>query len=356
MTRVQQEQPKLYGFVTTMNTPRLYISPCLFAVGLFGRIVSIVIFWSKKFHQVSCMTYLIAGACLDIVSLFIWLLVWPQVFIPDIYDVEGMCQFVTMLSSSCNFLSVWCTTSAVLDRTITLHTYPKLICTNLKARLILVFFLIISLVLYVMLYVKNGFTIAYPDTKLCVSSPTSVTVILIDLLCNFALPYPIIILLNVFCWIKIRQSKKIIKNPSKCEEALIQKQLMVPSFTEIQMSSLVFASSTFFVILNSPGHLFKIYAFSQENGDPSQLNTTAQQCLFYVSMTGISAKFFLHLFNVMFRKTLYLGLKCSDCLKLRSKILSIRYDFVSPPWRRNNSDSESSKKSRINKFLTGIDI
>lgn len=359
LTWAQQEQPGLYRLIATVNILRWYLSPCLFAVGIICHILSIVTFTWKKFRQVSCVPYLIVASFVDISFLFTWLLVWLHIQGLDIYNVRGMCQAVALLSSVCNFLSVWCTTCGVLDRTVTLYTYPKFICTNLKAKLILGFFVATSLVVYVNISLLYGVIITYPDIKMCIPLPTSVTATNIltqmDAFFNFALPYTIIITANVFCYRKIKRHR-VRRNTLICGEDL-QRQISLPSFTEMDMNFTIFVSSTFFVILNLPGHLLRLYAFSQENDDPSQwiYHTKLllwQQCLFYLTIARISGNFFVYLLNPMFKEYLHLmRFKCCDYLmkKLRPKKYSIKYGILSLPLytlRVTDGDSESKSTER----------
>ena len=101
------------------------------------------------------------------------------------------------------------------------------------------------------------------------------------------------------------------------------------------MSYTVIISSSFFILLNLPGHVLRLYtSMSSEKYSGDWVNQTLlflwQQVLFYLFMTRAASNIFCYLCNPLFRKQLKSSFsKLLICSSLKNYRTSLEYSIYS---------------------------
>ena len=351
MTWAKVEMPNLYWMSSTVTALKYYYTPCLVAWGTSCNITSILIFRSKCFKQSSCAPYLIAIAAVDTTLLITLLLTWFHIYGVDIYNKGGGCQAVTMVTYVCNFLSVWCTVCAIIDRTISIFhsSRPSLRCTVTKANGIIIFFTAVSLVVYLNISLLYGvITTISPHISICIPIRSAFKTIQklgqADAILNLVLPYLLILTLNISCCKKlcvIRRQRTAIISAVDLRNSGTAELVRTPH-EEIYMSYTVIISSSLFILFNLPGHLLRLYtSMSSEKYTGDWINQTFlflwQQVLFYLFMTRAASNIFCYLCNPLFRKQLKsLFSKLLICSSLENYRTSLEYSIYSLPLYTTN--------------------
>ncbi len=242
MTWARKEEPSVYRLVVTAQVLRLYCSPVFFLVGIVGGVLSIKAFSWKKFQAFSCVPYLILASVVDICFLCTWMLYWLHIFGVDMYSVRGGCQAVTILSSACAFLSVWCLVLAMVDRAWGMSSMPRIMCTTLKSKMFIGLLVAVSLVVYVNLSLLYGVLRMPTGEKLCVPLSTTAkvtkTLSQLDAIWNFILPYSGLALLSLWCFRKIRVDRT--RRNALITGNALRSNILLPSF---QVGEFVYSCS-----------------------------------------------------------------------------------------------------------------
>ena len=350
MTWAKVEMPNLYWMSSTVTALKYYYTPCLVAWGTSCNVTSILIFRSKCFKQSSCAPYLIAIAAVDTTLLFTLLLTWFHIYGFDIYNKGGGCQAVTMATYVCNFLSVWCTVCAIIDRTISVFHSRRssLRCTVTKANVIIICFAAVSLVVYLNISLLYGIITIGPDITICIPIRSAFETIRklgqADAVLNLVIPYLLILTLNIRCYKKlfmIRRQRTTVICAVDLQNSRTAELVRTPQ-EEIYMSYTVIISSSFFILFNLPGHVLRLYtSMSSEKYTGDWVNKTLlflwQQVLFYLFMTRAASNIFCYLCNPFFRKQLKsLFSKLLICSSLENYRTSLEYSIYSLPLYTTN--------------------
>lgn len=365
MTWAKVEQPNLYWMSSTVTALKYYYTPCLVTLGTASNVMSMVIFSRKCFKQFSCMPYLITVAAVDVTFLITVILTWFHIYGIDIYNKGGGCQAVTLVLSICNFLSVWCTVGAVIDRTISLHQSPAattssfstaststtsssiISCSRMKANILVIGCVAVSLVVYRNISLLYGAQQILPYYTLCMPIPSAIKTLRIlghlDAVWNLAIPYLLILTLNVRCCWKlhvIRKQRDTIISAVDLRRNGTTELVRTPE-EEIYTSQMIIISSTFFVLLNLPGHILRLYSsMTEEKYATDWVNQTLlflwQQCLFYLFVTRAASNLLCYLFNPLFREELKSLLsRLLVCSSLKHYRASLEYSIYSLPLYTN---------------------
>ncbi len=341
LTLARREEPTLYRLATAVIILRLYASPVMIVIGVLGNLASLQAFRYKKFQIFSNVPFLAATSAADLLFLFTWMLVWFHIYGVDIYGIGGVCQAVTLMTSVCTFLPLWCTVFSVTDRAWAMWAPTRVICTQIKAKMCLAFLVAVSIVVYMNISLLYGVIQLPPDLKLCIplsASPrTMSTLNQMDAVWNFLLPYSWIAVFTVWFFWKVRVDRT--RRNSVISGTALHRSILLPSFGEIDMNKTVLATSAYFFLLNVPGHLLRLYVSAQDHEDAPQnivYDTKLllyQQCFFYLFATRISGNFFVYLINPTFREYFtILHVKASQFLSRKSnRKFAVRYSVYSLP-------------------------
>ena len=197
MTWARLKEPRLYWLATSVHNLKWYYTPTLVGVGTICNFLSIHTFMRGKLKQYSCTPYLITLSIVDIIFLLTFFVAWLHVLGIDAYNIGGGCQAITFASSVCSFVSLWCTTFAVIDRTVLTHQSTthrsKQICSPVSSTLIAILCVAVSLVVYLNISLLYGVVHIQPGLSFCMPLSTNIKTILIlghaDAVWNFGIPY-----------------------------------------------------------------------------------------------------------------------------------------------------------------------
>ena len=360
ITWARIEEPSLYWMSSAVRGLKYYYTPCAVTLGTACNVTSLVIFSRKCFRQISCTPYLIAVAAVDTALLITLLLTWFHIYGIDTYNKGGGCQAVTLVSYVCNFLSVWCTASAVMDRTISAHQSPGtrsiFSCTRVKANVLVMLFSVVSLVVYLNISLLYGVVYINPHISVCIPIRSAFRAIHIlgqaDAIWNFAIPYFLIVILNAWCCRKlyvIREQRNSIITAVDLQGNTTE-LIRIPH-EEIYMSYMIIVSSMFYILLNLPGHILRLYtSLTSERYATDEINRTLlflwQQSLFYLFVTRAAGNLLCYLCNPLFRKQLKSMLsKLLICSALKHYRDSLEYSIYSLPLYTTNHHRQCASVS-----------
>jgi hypothetical protein len=164
----------------------MYVTMAIFASGIFGNALSVVIFWRLRRHDVVTTTYLAPVAVYDLTVLCIGLSGWLDeaaysfsngaVHIPEAYTA-GHCKFRTFLKYSCGMMSAWTLVTFCIERCVAIRKPLKVatIFTPSRRRKLLALVILLSLVFGV--FPIPSYTIfpsgAFDGGNVCMGRPSN---------------------------------------------------------------------------------------------------------------------------------------------------------------------------------------
>ncbi|XP_052086533.1 thyrotropin-releasing hormone receptor-like [Mytilus californianus] len=130
-----------------------YVTPVIFAVGITGNTISLLVFLTKNMRKLSASVYLAALSTADIMALIFYVLVeWIRKGIPTgsgqvtapFLESNGVCQIILFMSYSFRFLSAWLVVCFTLERYVGVcHPLKRKDVCNLRSSKRIVFFAVI---------------------------------------------------------------------------------------------------------------------------------------------------------------------------------------------------------------------
>ncbi|XP_071141296.1 probable G-protein coupled receptor 139 [Mytilus edulis] len=130
-----------------------YVTPVIFAVGITGNTISLLVFLTKNMRKLSASVYLAALSTADLMALIFYVLVeWIRKGIPigsgevtaPFLESNGVCQIILFMSYSFRFLSAWLVACFTLERYIGVcHPLKRKDVCNLRSSKRIVFFAVI---------------------------------------------------------------------------------------------------------------------------------------------------------------------------------------------------------------------
>ncbi|CAG2233682.1 TRHR [Mytilus edulis] len=130
-----------------------YVTPVIFAVGIIGNTISLLVFLTKNMRKLSASVYLAALSTADLMALIFYVLVeWIRKGIPigsgqvtaPFLESNGVCQIILFMSYSFRFLSAWLVACFTLERYVGVcHPLKRKDVCNLRSSKRIVFFAVI---------------------------------------------------------------------------------------------------------------------------------------------------------------------------------------------------------------------
>lgn len=270
-------QRDLVEFNLTENVLRsvqLYYTPMLVYFGSLGNCLSVIVFFGTKLCQYSSSIYLGALAISDtgfLVSVFV---VWLNLVEVGLFNQQGFCQFFIYLTTLCSFMSVWLVVAFTVERFIAVQypLYRQSMCTVARAKATVTILTTLGVVLCSpvlwfsaprLQYGKNG---NVTECHLAEGLESwAIVYNVIDTVLTFAIPFTVIIILNVliaraiYRHIKIRKS--LTNEPSSMKEKQPQAQNFRNNLAQTKITKMLLVVSSAFLCFNLPAYVLRIYAF-----------------------------------------------------------------------------------------------
>lgn len=130
-----------------------YVTPVIFAVGIIGNTMSLMVFLTKNMRKLSASVYLAALSTTDLLALLCYVLVeWIRKGIPaepgevtaPFLNRNGVCQIILFLSYVSRFLSAWLVACFTLERYVGVcHPLKRKDICNLRSSKRIVFFAVV---------------------------------------------------------------------------------------------------------------------------------------------------------------------------------------------------------------------
>ncbi len=308
----------------------LYLVPVIAITGIFGNLLSFVVFLASNLRSLTSSIYLVALSLSDTCVLVVSLLSWADNVGWDAYHRQGCCQLFAYLSYIGSFLSVWYVVSFTVERYIAV-AFPfhhQNMCSPRRAKAVVIGLAVLAAVLYSYALWTSGlepiygrlFCVTYTDYHDMVAKIT-----IVDIIVTLLIPTGVI----VGCNIKIvssltdfsrsrSQLNVTVQLSSSSGNAIplgrvesdggekerrtpaIERQASSPSISSLQMkiTRMLVVISTVFLISNIPSHGIRFHMLLQAMLDPDykpshrlHLAQKLTQFLFYMNF---AANFFLY--------------------------------------------------------------
>ncbi|XP_012138540.1 C-C chemokine receptor type 1-like [Megachile rotundata] len=307
-------QRDLVEFNLTENVLRsvqLYYTPMLVYFGSLGNCLSMTVFFGTKLCQNSSSIYLGALAISDtgfLVSVFV---VWLNLVEVGLFNQPGFCQFFIYLTTLCSFMSVWLVVAFTIERFIAVQypLYRQSMCTVARAKAAV--FMLTTLGVFLCSpvlwfsaprpqYGKNG---NVTECHLAEGFESwAIVYNVIDTVLTFAIPFTVIIILNVLIARAIYRHIKIRKSLTNEPHILKEKQPHAQSFrnnlAQTKITKMLLVVSSAFLCFNLPAYVLRIYAFLhfQNESNLTQTRTLelAQQVSNLLFNTNFGINFILY--------------------------------------------------------------
>ncbi|XP_026673255.1 thyrotropin-releasing hormone receptor [Ceratina calcarata] len=303
MIHTQRDLVELDLTETVLRTVQLYYTPILVYFGSLGNCVSVVVFFGTKLCQYSSSVYLGALAISDtgfLVSVFV---VWLNLVGVGLFNQPGFCQFFIYLTTLCSFTSVWLVVAFTIERFIAVEypLYRQSICTVARAKITVAILTVMGVVLCSPVLWVSAPRLQYngkgnvTECHLAEGFESWATIYnVIDTVLTFAIPFTIIITLNVliaraiYRHVKIRRS---LTNEPRAKDR--------PGFRyslQTKITKMLLVVSTVFLCFNLPAYVLRIHAFLhfQENQIASRSLEMAQQVCNLLFNTNFGINFILY--------------------------------------------------------------
>ena len=253
--------PTVYWTNRCVESLRLYYTPVVVGVGLTGNALNYVALSHGQVRKSSGVPYLQALSTIDALFLVLVFLIWLTLFDVELITMGGGCQAITLLTSICNFLTVWLTFGMQIDRFLwSWFPQHRITCTHLKGKVVVICFSVLAVIIYLNLCLFYGVidTMAGP---VCVPLPHASYVIeiyrKIDLTINFGIAYLCIVVLSLL------NTRALINNASRLNKDATQEtpaNNRTPNnrYREKAITLLVSVSTLIFLICNLPGHTLRL--------------------------------------------------------------------------------------------------
>ncbi|XP_014666195.1 PREDICTED: neuropeptides capa receptor-like [Priapulus caudatus] len=305
---------------TLLQSLNRYYTPVIIAVGVFGNLLSFVVFIFTYLNTRSSSYYLAALALADTLYLLTLLMVWITDMGVNIYHNNGWCQLLIYSSSVCSFLSVWFIVAFTVERFIAVR-YPlhrPSMCTVSRAKMVIAALTVSGMVMYSyvmwtagMVDIENGSGLTACGL-LPVHAYAQSALNHVDTFLTLILPFVTVLVLNVLITIQIVHfNRKCVELEPKFAQ---QHTNIVSSRTHISIAKLLLLISTIFILLNTPSYVIRIHVFVRTlaGGDDDDvgdvMSTTEMLLQSYFNLlyyTNFSVNFVLYsVCGINFRRAL----------------------------------------------------
>ena len=252
--------PMIYWTHRCVESLRLYYTPVLVALGLIGNLIHTVALSKLPMHRNSGSPYLQALAIVDIVLLGLVFTVWLALFGLKVFATGTGCHATTLLTSMCNFLSVWLIVGMLTERCLAISGPRRIICTNMKSRITVIVLCVLALVIYLNLCLLYG-VLETPAGPVCVPLPHVAIAIAIyrkvDVIINFGIAYACIIIVLVSLTRRTTPPRRPPLGDYRDSEPHLPDDNPIAN-PEKTVTVLILITSLVFLICSLPGHIFRL--------------------------------------------------------------------------------------------------
>ncbi|XP_060832560.1 neuropeptides capa receptor-like isoform X1 [Bombus pascuorum] len=308
MVHVQRDLVELDLTENILRSVQLYYTPILVYFGSLGNCLSVIVFFGTKLCQYSSSIYLGALAISDtgfLVSVFV---VWLNMVEVGLFNKPGFCQFFIYLTTLCSFVSIWLVVAFTIERFIAVEypLYRQSMCTVTRAKLAVAILTILGLILCspVLWFSaprlesneKGNVTECHLAEGL---ESWAIVYNVIDTVLTFAIPFTVIIILNVLIARAIYRHIKIRKSLTNEPRIVKERQPYAQSFrnnlAQTKITKMLLVVSSVFLCFNLPAYVFRIHAFLhfQEENNTSRSVELAQQVCNLLFNTNFGINFIL---------------------------------------------------------------
>ena len=327
----------------TVKIMRNILIPIIVFVGVFGNSVSMSVFTSNYLRRSSSSTFLVALACTDNVFLICLFVTWFDGSVDNILNSVRICQVISYLTFVSSFLSVWFVVGFTSERYIAI-CHPlraKLFCTQVRERVAVLIFIMLSVVLYNFaswttdVYTSKDITRCTYNIKF-IKFLNIVT--WLDTVVTMLIPFTLIFFMNmrVACTAATFQEKR--KGCLTPRDARRVKHRALRSKQQMRVTRTLLLVSSTFLVLNLPSHVFKLSSLISNLLNPaaSYQMSMAQYLIQEISQifyyASFSMNFFLYaLYGKHFQRSLSfmyesmrLRLGCNDRIKYLERTSTLR--------------------------------
>ncbi len=273
----------------------LYVLPALVLIGFIGNSLSFAVFMGSYLRRYSPNIYLAALAFSDNVFLLSIFLSWISTIGIDVYNKDGGCQTLAYLTYVTAFLSVWYVVAFSVERYIAV-CFPlrrQEMCTTSRARLVVIGFAVLALLLYTFSTITLGIT-NYEGRPMCAPLPIYnkyvSTLNNLDTLLTFVIPMVVIIVCNVRITYKVmcfyKQRLVIVSSPQVIHRhphrhhnwRKVPIRSTIPrnhsAQAQIRVTKMLLLVSSVFLLLNLPSHTIRTHIIIMTFIDKSYIPST----------------------------------------------------------------------------------
>ncbi|XP_033331947.1 C-C chemokine receptor type 1 isoform X3 [Megalopta genalis] len=289
---------------------QFYYTPILVYLGTLGNCLSVIVFFGTKLCQYSSSVYLAALAISDtgfLVSVFV---VWLNMLEVGLFNRPGFCQFFIYLTTLCSFMSVWLVVVFTIERFIAVQypMYRQSMCTVARAKVTVAVLTMLAMILCSPVLWFSATSVQYNEKgnvtecgHLAEGLESWATVYnTIDTVLTFAIPFTVIIVLNVLIARAIYRHIKIRKSLTNEPRTGIGRQPPYSSLrgnlAQTKITKMLLVVSTVFLCFNLPAYVLRIYAFLhfQEAVYATRSVALAQQICNLLFNTNFGINFILY--------------------------------------------------------------
>lgn len=238
----------------------IYFSPVFITFGVFGNLLSIIVFFKSRLQALLSSHYLTALAISD--TLFLLQLIPPwlsAVNLSHVFARDGFCQVFVYLTYVSSSSSAWLIVLFTVERFVAV-LYPlrrTRVCTVRRARLLILAIVVSCLAIntpVLKFIVPKGNDCNIDHDLMHHAARFNV----VDTIFSFTLPLTIITVLNI--WITIGMCKLSRARSRLVEEVRPSRNSRIRA--EQRMTKMLLTISSVFVLLNLPAYSMRIFAYT----------------------------------------------------------------------------------------------
>lgn len=286
----------------------IYILPIIIFVGLFGNVVSFVVFLDKELRHISSSVYIMAVLCSDTGMLLNQTLVWLEALRISPWFGQGMCKLFVFSGFVFAFLSEWYVVCITVENYVTLRHPTKIttLCTIRRAVIVTVSLATLAVSSYFIYLFTTGTDLGYCNNNM--SSKLEQIYFYVDNIATLLLPTIVVFVLLAAIVLQVIKSIK-----SKRRMSLSKTKKKKSSIPQVRVAKMLFVLSISAFVLSTPDHVVKLY-FSMSGLvflKLSELQKLTFLVFMFLYYTRFSTKFFILIaFSKNFRKKLLSKIRC----------------------------------------------
>ena len=295
--------------------------PFVIIVGIFGNVLSLLVFMGTHLRKESLSVYLSALAIAHTGCLLAIFISWLDVWKVTVFHRNGLCQLTVYFTYVCSFLSIWYVVCYMVERYVVV-CYPLKrvqLCTTYRAKIVTSTIAGIGLVGYFLtLWITGVRNIG--DQTLCIHvfEYIETTTILTYIDGFLALVTPLVILIGTNAMIlrKITLFYRGLKQNELSNKRHYvvnvrgKKRVVFPKTKQIRVTKIMLTISSVFVLITLPSYVIKIRLIILSFGSEAYVNKPeeflVQSAFEFIYYINFSINFFLY---VIFLKRFRIALK-----------------------------------------------